>query len=209
MTHLPASSSSSGPAAGLGYFLGRYFGLEIDASMASPMAKAPGFVGHRDRAGSASLIVNSGGEHKFSTCWALYALRWGGYSPFFWLNQVSRGDWGANLLRNHVSLRPYEGRVYYAPGDSGTDWKSGGKSPIDFGGSAGLSLFLGGRGHGGEHEPDRPVLPRRSVIRSSPPADSVSRDQRPSRRVFVQGDRLATSWFWVPRAGRHDLQDGI
>jgi len=72
MTPIFGVSSSSGrrPA---GYFLGDYFGLEIDASMASPMAKAPGLWA-RDRAGSASLIVNSGGEHNISTCGRLYAL---------------------------------------------------------------------------------------------------------------------------------------
>src|SRR2546427_10395344 len=46
----------------LGFFLNEYFGLEVDASMASPVDTA-GTVGTKIARGSASLVLNSGGEH--------------------------------------------------------------------------------------------------------------------------------------------------
>src|SRR2546428_661119 len=66
----------------LGFFLSEYFGLEVDANMASPV-DTTGTVGTAIARGSASLVLNSGGEHN-----DLYVLGgytrspWGGDYPF-------------------------------------------------------------------------------------------------------------------------------
>jgi hypothetical protein len=188
----------------LGYFLGDYFGLEIDASMASPVAKAPGVWGTAIARGSVSLIINSGGERNI-----LYVLggytrsRWGGYSPYFSLNQVHAGIGDRIFFGSHLALR-LEARAYYAPGDQwfGLSATPSGKSPLDLSGSAGLSLFLGGRGNGGDHE-ERPAIPpqkRDSIIAAggTPPPE----EKRPSRRVFVRGGTgWARQWFWGAQGG--------
>jgi hypothetical protein len=184
----------------LGYFLGDYFGLEIDANTASPKDTSGVFSTKIGR-GSASLVINSGGEHNI-----LYVLggytrsRLGGSSPYLWLNQVHAGIGDRIFFGSHLALR-LEGRVYYAPGDQ---WQMSGKAPLDFGGSAGLSLFLGGHGNGGDHDRvERPALPpqkRDSIIAAGgtlPPED-----RRPSRRVFVQaGTGWPRQWFWGAQGG--------
>src|SRR2546427_9996114 len=46
----------------LGFFLNEYLGLEVDASMANPV-DTTGTVGTTIARGSASLVINNGGEH--------------------------------------------------------------------------------------------------------------------------------------------------
>ena len=124
----------------LGFFLNEYFGLEVDASMASPV-DTTGTVGTAIGRGSASLVLNSGGEHN-----VLYVLggytrsRWGGGTPYVWRNDVHGGIGDRIFFGRHVALR-LEGRAFYSLDDL-----SPGKKPLDFTGSAGLSLLVGGGG---------------------------------------------------------------
>ena len=186
----------------LGYFMGDYFGLELDGTMASPVDTS-GVFGTKIGRGSVSLIVNSGGEHNI-----LYVLggytraRWGSASPYVWLNQVHGGIGDRIFFGSRVALR-FEARAYYTPGDQ---YLASGKSPLDIAGSAGLSLFLfghGGGGGGGGERPERPVTPpekRDSIIAAggTPPPEEA----RPSRRVFVRGGTgWPRQWFWGGQAG--------
>lgn len=183
----------------LGYFMGDYFGLEIEGTMASPVGTS-GLFGTAITRGSVSLIINSGGERNI-----LYVLggytrsRWGGYSPYFWLHEGHAGIGDRIFFGSRLALR-LEARVYYAPGDQ---WFASGKSPLDISGSAGLSLFLGGRGGGRDESPPRPAIPpekRDSIIAAGgtlPPEE-----QTPSRRVFVRsGTGWPRQWFWGAQAG--------
>lgn len=190
--------SQLGGGGRLGYFLGDYFGLELDANMSSPVAKV-GAWGTAIARGGVSLVINSGGEHNI-----LYVLggytraRWGGYSPYVWLNQVHGGIGDRIFFGRHLALR-LEARAYYTPGDQ---YLASGKAPLDFAGSAGLSLFLGGRGSGGEREEQPRIPPQRrdSIIAAggTPPPEEA----RPSRRVFVQGGvGWPRQWFWGAQGG--------
>jgi hypothetical protein len=188
----------------LGYFMGDYFGLELDANLTSPVDTSALFRTKIGR-GSVSLIVNSGGEHNI-----LYVL--GGYtrarlgtaSPYTWLNQVHGGIGDRIFFGSHVALR-LEARAYYTPGDQAAI----GKSPLDIAGSAGLSLLLGGRGGGGDHgdHEERPVIApqkRDSIIAAggTPPPEKREKEAKPSRRVFVQsGTGWARQWFWGAQGG--------
>jgi hypothetical protein len=182
----------------LGYFLSDYFGLELEGNMSSPVATT-GAWGTAIARGSVSLMINSGGEHNI-----LYVLggytryRWGGYSPYFWLNQVHGGIGDRIFFGSRVALR-LEARAYYAPGDQ---WLASGKSPLDISGSAGLSLFLFGRGGGGERPEPPPIPPQKrdSIIAAggTPPPQEA----KPSRKAFVgEGLGWPHQWFWGAQAG--------
>jgi len=185
----------------LGYFLSDYFGLEVDVGMASPVT--PGGVGTAVALGSGSLIINSGGAHNI-----LYVLggytryRQGGGTPYFWLNQAHGGIGDRIFFGSRMALR-LEARAYYTPGDQ----LGIGKTPLNFAGSAGLSLFLlGGGGGGGGGRAERPAAPtippakRDSIVAAggTPPPEEV----KPSRRVFVRGGvDWQRQWFWGAQAG--------
>jgi hypothetical protein len=183
----------------LGYFMGEYFGLEADVNMASPVGTSGAFGTAIGRA-SGSLLINSGGEHN-----VLYVLggytrtRWGGYSPYVWLNEVHAGIGDRIFLGHRVALR-LEARAYYAPGDQ---YLASGKAPLDITGSAGLSLFLFGHGGGGGGRPEAPTIPpakRDSIIAAggTPPPEEA----KPSRKTFVQGGiGWPHQWFWGGQAG--------
>jgi opacity protein-like surface antigen len=184
----------------LGFFLGEYFGLEVDANMATPIHQAGAFIGQgapRLR-GSASLLINSGGEHNILYVIGGYTrTRLGGYSPYGWLNQVHGGIGDRIFFGSRVALR-LEARVYYAPGDQ---YSGAGKSPLDYSGSAGLSLFLfGHHGGGGREAPAIPKQTRDSIIAAGgtlPPQEA-----KPSRKVFVgSGANWQRQWFWGAQAG--------
>jgi len=187
-----------GGAGRLGYFLGENFGLEFDVNMSSPVAKT-GAWGTAILRGGASLVINSGGEHNI-----LYVLggytrgRWGGYNPYVWLNQVHGGIGDRIFFGSRVALR-LEARAYYTPGDQ---YLASGKAPIDYSGSAGLSLFLFGH-RGGAKAPEAPAIPpakRDSIIAAggTPPPE----EPKPSRKVFVRGGtNWGRQWFWGGQAG--------
>src|ERR1700686_3107764 len=66
----------------LGYFMSDYFGLELEGTMASPVATT-GVWGTAITRGSASLIINSGGEHDILYVLGAYTrYRWGSFSPY-------------------------------------------------------------------------------------------------------------------------------
>src|SRR2546426_831099 len=157
----------------LGFFLSEYFGLEVDASMANPV-DTTGTVATKIARGSASLVLNSGGEHN-----VLYVLggytrsRWGGGTPYLWRNDVHGGIGDRIFFGRHVALR-LEGRAFYSLDDL-----SPGKKPLDFTGSAGLSLYLGGGGGGGQQPaPEIPKATRDSIpAAGGTPASPAHRPQ--------------------------------
>jgi hypothetical protein len=182
----------------LGFFLGEYFGLEVDVDNADPNATS-GLFGTGYARGSASLLINSGGEHNI-----LYVLggytraRWGGYAPYIWLNQVHGGIGDRIFLGGRVALR-LEARAYYTPGDQ---YLSSGKAPLDITGSAGLSFFLFGRGGG--KAPEAPALPpeKRDSIIAAGGTVPAPEEAKPSRKAFAQGGlRWPYQWFWGGQAG--------
>jgi hypothetical protein len=142
----------------LGFFLNDYLSLEVDGNVAYPTPTAGGM--HTQmRFGSASLVINSGGEHNL-----LYLL--GGYSkldmgvnpPYdFALNAVHAGLGDRIFLGRHLALR-LEGRAYYAP----TNCCLTGQPVFHFTGSAGLSVFLGSGG--ATAAPEIPKARRDSIL---------------------------------------------
>jgi hypothetical protein len=182
----------------LGYFMGEYFGLEVDASMASPNGSS-GLFGTAIRRGSASLLINSGGEHNILYVIGGYTRTgWGGGSPYVWLNQVHGGIGDRIFFGSRLALR-LEARAYYAPGDQ---YLASGKSPLDITGSAGLSLFLFGQGGGSNRAEAPKIAPekRDSIIAAggTPPPEEA----KPSHKTFVQqGPGWPHQWFWGAQAG--------
>src|SRR2546425_6899424 len=89
----------------LGFMLNDAFGLEVDADMASPVDTS-GTIGTTIGRGSASLVLNSGGEHNI-----LYVLggytrsRWGAASPYLWLNGVHGGSREPSMVSRQMALR--------------------------------------------------------------------------------------------------------
>jgi hypothetical protein len=196
-THYDASLGLNAQAGGggrVGFFLSEYFGLEADVMMNSPFS--PGGVGTAVTTASGSLVINSGGEHN-----VLYVLggytryRQGGYSPYYWLNEVHGGVGDRVFFGNHIALR-LEGRVLYAPGDQ----LGSGKAPLTFTGSAGVSFFLGGRGGG--HEAETPQLPKQTRDSIIAAGGTLPPVEKPSRQRFVEsGADWAHQWFWGAQAG--------
>jgi hypothetical protein len=180
----------------LGYFLSDYFGLEVDASTASPNDTSGAFNTKIGR-GSASIIINSGGEHNILYVIAGYTRsRLGSGSPYSWLDQAHGGIGDRIFFGSRVALR-LEGRVYYAPGDQ----LGLGKSPLDVSGSAGLSVFLFGKGGGGQPKAEPiPQATRDSIVAAGgtlPPEQPA-----PSNKKFVRsGVGWQRQWFWGAQAG--------
>ena len=181
----------------LGYLLSDAFGFEVEGGMASPnITGSGGAVGTAAAFGSASLVLNSGGEHNILYVLGGYTrLRLGGYSPYTNLNEVHGGLGDRIFFGSRVALR-LEARAYYAPGDQlGT-----GQAPLNITGSAGLSLFLLGGGGGGQAEaPEVPKAKRDSIIAAggTPPPEP-----RPTKQVFLQkGTDWTHQWFWGGQAG--------
>jgi hypothetical protein len=180
----------------LGYFLSDYFGLEVDGAVASATSNVGG-ANPQIQQGSASLIINSGGEHNI-----LYVL--GGYTRQMLgtnlpvstdLNQVHAALGDRIFFGRHVALR-LEARAYYTPGDQlGT-----GKTPLNLTGSAGLSFLLGGGGGERREAPKIPKEKRDSIIAAGGtlPAEPT----KPSRQIFVsRGVAWPHQWFWGGQAG--------
>jgi hypothetical protein len=100
-----------------------------------------------------------------------------------------------------VALR-LEALAYYTFGDQlGT-----GKTPLNYAGSAGLSLFLlggGGGGGGGRERAEAPKIPpekRDSIIAAG--GTPAPEEAKPSRKTFVaQGLGWPHQWFWGAQAG--------
>lgn len=183
----------------LGYLLGENFGLEVDGNMSSPVATT-GAWGTAITRGGASLVINSGGEHNI-----LYVLggytraRWGGSpGPYVWLNQAHGGIGDRIFFGSRVALR-LEARVYYTPGDQ---YLASGKAPLDYSGSAGLSLFLFGH-KGGAKTPEAPKMPqatRDSILAAggTPPPEQAE----PSHKTYARsGVGWPHQWFWGGQAG--------
>ena len=184
----------------LGYLFSDYFGIEVNVDGAQPKGTAGTFGTTLARA-SASLVLNSGGEHNL-----LYVLggytraRWGGYSPYVSLNEVHGGLGDKIFLGSRVALR-LEARAFYALDDyPGTTTK-----PLDFTGSAGLSVFLFGKGGGGggaakPAEPEMPKQTRDSIIAAGgtvPPEPT-----QPTREKLVSPETgWREQWFWGGQAG--------
>ena len=183
----------------LGYFMSEYFGLEVSGDMSSPYATT-GAWGTALTRGSVSFLINSGGEHNILYVGGGYTrARWGGYNPYVWLNQAHGAIGDRIFIGSRLALR-LEARVFYTPGDQ---YLASGKSPLDVTGSAGLSLFLFGRGGGGGGRSEEPKLPptkRDSIIAAggTPPPEEA----KPSRRTFVRGGTdWSRQWFWGGQAG--------
>lgn len=179
----------------LGYFLSDYFGLELTGDMASPYAPGKAW-GTAITRGSVNLVLNSGGAHNILYVLGGYTrFRWGGYSPYTWLNQVQGGVGDRIFLGSRVALR-LEALAYY----SLDDWFGTGK-PLDFTGSAGLSFFLFGKGGGGSHEPAAPELPketRDSILAAGgtlpPPAPT-------KEKIVNRTYGWHQQWFWGAQGG--------
>jgi hypothetical protein len=187
-----------GGGGSLGYFLSDYFGIEVSADAAMPKGTS-GLFGTTLARASASLLLNSGGEHNI-----LYVLggytraRWGGYSPYVNMNEIHGGLGDKIFFGRRVALR-LEARAYYSLDDyPGTTTK-----PLDITGSAGLSLFLFGKGGGGGKQPETPELPKQtrdSILAAGgtlPPEPT-----HPTREKLVGNTSgWREQWFWGGQAG--------
>ncbi len=176
----------------LGFFLSNALGLELDGDMSSPF-DSTGTIGTAITRASASLLLNSGGEHNILYVLGGYTrFRWGGYSPYFWLNEVHAGIGDRIFFGGHVALR-LEARAFYAI----DDWIPG-KKPLDVTGSAGLSFLLGGRGGHEAEAPEIPKTKRDSILA----AGGTVPTEKPSKKVFVEGvTNWPRQWFWGGQAG--------
>jgi hypothetical protein len=189
--------NQAGGGGRLGFFLSEFVGLEVDIMMNSPTYTCATCSGTNWSTGSASLVINSGGEHNVLYVLGGYTrVRTGGYSPYVWYNQAHAGLGDRIFFGNHVALR-LDARVYYTPGDQlGT-----GKAPLNVLGSVGLSLFAGGGGGRG-HEPEAPPISKQtrdSIIAAGGTPPPV---EKPSQQRFVEsGANWASQWFWGGQAG--------
>src|SRR5207245_7320990 len=118
----------------------------------------------------------TGGEHNvFFVLGGYTRSRWGGGTPYLWRNDVHGGIGDRIFFGRHVALR-LEGRAFYSLDDL-----SPGKKPLDFTGSAGLSLLVGGGGGRGAPPPAPTPVPARpsTIAAASPPPASTRRPHRP------------------------------
>ncbi|HXQ27986.1 MAG TPA: hypothetical protein VN848_01855 [Gemmatimonadales bacterium] len=169
----------------LGYFLNDFIGFEVTGDVASPNLTAGGAGPSMTNLG-VNVVLNSGGERNI-----LYVL--GGYVSNKMgsgsLNSV-RGAIGDRIFfSNRVGLR-IEGGVLYSPNQKGI-----GASLLNFQGSAGLSLLLGGSS--GEAAPEMSKQKRDSII-----AAGGTVPETPTRQIFVErGVQWPYQWFWGAEAG--------
>jgi hypothetical protein len=186
-------NNRAGGGARVGYFLSNYVGLEVAADMASPYAKSGAFGTAITRA-SASLVLNSGGERNVMYVLGGYTrFRWGGYSPYGWLNEAHGGIGDRIFLNGRVAVR-LEALAYYAL----NDW-AGNNRPLDVTGSAGLSLFLFG---GGGRRPEVPPLTKAQRDSILAAGGTLPPEGAPTRETFTRGGLgWPHQWFWGGQAG--------
>jgi hypothetical protein len=168
----------------LGFFLNDYIGIEVTGEFASPTLSAGGS-GPSMKNYGANLVLNSGGERNI-----LYVLA--GYVD----NRMGSG--GLNAVHGAIGDRIFftsrlalrlEGGVLYDPSQKGVP------SLLNFQGSAGLSLLLGGSS--GEAAPEMSKAKRDSII-----AAGGTVPQTPTRQAFVEhGLTWPYQWFWGAEAG--------
>lgn len=181
----------------LGYFMSEYFGLEADLHFAAPY-NAAGTYGTEIARGSLSLVVNSGGQHNILYVLGGYTRTRNGWSPYpyVWSNTAHFGIGDRIFFGPRVALR-LEGRGFYTPGDQGG---YGITNALDFTASAGLSVFLFGKGSGQAKPQPISQATKDSIIAAGgtlPPET-----QEPTRKVFVKsGVGWQRQWFWGAQAG--------
>jgi len=176
----------------IGFFFNDYIGLEVDANIAYPFPKAGG--AHTQmRFGSASLVINGGGQGN-----VLYVL--GGYSrldmgvnpPYNFALHAVHGALGDRLfLFNRLAIR-LEARAYYAPKNCCLTQQWVGHVT----GSAGISLFLGGKG-----APSGPKLT--PAQRDSILAAGGKIPEQPGRGPSYERRNTgwAHQWYWGAQGG--------
>lgn len=181
----------------IGFFLNNYIGIEVDGNVAYPLLKNPGIIDHTQvRIGSASLVINSGGDKT-----TLYVL--GGYSvidmgvnpPYnFRLNAMHGGIGERFFIGNHMALR-LEARAYYAPKNCCLTQQWVGHVT----GSAGLSFFLGGGGVPEEKVPEIPKAKRDSILAAGGHVPEPPRRGGPSYEQ--RASDWQHKWYWGGQAG--------
>jgi hypothetical protein len=186
----------------LGYFFNDYIGLEVDANISYPTLKNPlpgGITSTQVRLGSASIVINGGGDKN-----VLYVL--GGYSRLDMGMQqqyqfgvhAAHGAIGDRIfIGNHMALR-LEARAYYAPNNC---CLNGGSWVGHVVGSAGLSLFLGSGGGPKEQEvPEIPKARRDSILAAGGKLPTVVRP-RGGPSFEERASDWQHKWYWGAEAG--------
>ncbi len=187
----------------VGFFLSNALGLELDGTLAYPNPTAGGK--HTQmRWGSASLVLNSGGDRNI-----LYLL--GGYSrmdngvnaPYnFVLNAAHAGIGDRIFITDRFALR-LEARGYYSP-----DSAFGKTSSTHILGSVGLSYFFFG-GPPAEKAPEIPKARRDSIVAAGGKVPERPRP-RPGGGGGGGGGRASYEqrtgdwthkWFWGGQGG--------
>ena len=188
----------------VGFFLGNALGLELEGTLGYPNPTAGGK--HTQmRWGSASLVLNSGGDRNI-----LYLL--GGYSrmdngvnaPYnFVLNGFHAGIGDRIFITDRFALR-LEARGYYS-----RDSAFGKSSITHILGSAGFSYFFFG-GPPAEKAPEIPKARRDSIVAAGGKVPERPRAQPGGgggggrgRRVSYEqtGGDWAHKWFWGGQGG--------
>ena len=186
----------------LGYFFNDYIGLEVDANISYPTLKNPlpgGITSTQVRLGSASIVINGGGDKN-----VLYVL--GGYSRLdmgmqqqyqFGIHAAHGAIGDRIFIGNHMALR-LEARAYYSPNNC---CLNGGSWVGHVVGSAGLSLFLGSGGGPKEQEvPEIPKARRDSILAAGGKLPTVVRP-RGGPSFEERGSDWQHKWYWGAKAG--------
>jgi hypothetical protein len=186
----------------LGYFFNDYIGLEVDANISYPTLKNPlpgGITSTQVRLGSASIVINGGGDKN-----VLYVL--GGYSRLdmgmqqqyqFGIHAAHGAIGDRIFIGNHMALR-LEARAYYAPNNC---CLNGGSWVGHVVGSAGLSLFLGSGGGPKEQEvPEIPKARRDSILAAGGKLPTVVRP-RGGPSFEERASDWQHKWYWGAEAG--------
>jgi hypothetical protein len=186
----------------LGYFFNDYIGLEVDANISYPTLKNPlpgGITSTQVRLGSASIVINGGGDKN-----VLYVL--GGYSRLdmgmqqqyqFGIHAAHGAIGDRIFIGNHMALR-LEARAYYSPNNC---CLNGGSWVGHVVGSAGLSLFLGSGGGPKEQEvPEIPKARRDSILAAGGKLPTVVRP-RGGPSFEERASDWQHKWYWGAEAG--------
>jgi hypothetical protein len=186
----------------LGYFFNDYIGLEVDANISYPTLKNPlpgGITSTQVRLGSASIVINGGGDKN-----VLYVL--GGYSRLdmgmqqqyqFGIHAAHGAIGDRIFIGNHMALR-LEARAYYSPNNC---CLNGGSWVGHVVGSAGLSLFLGSGGGPKEQEvPEIPRARRDSILAAGGKLPTVVRP-RGGPSFEERASDWQHKWYWGAEAG--------